>query len=289
MDQAEFDLDQKIPRALGPTSHPAVYAINVIMTLPFFALFTVTAKTLGWRLMWGGATLIAIYNVLLTNTRAAVVAMGAVLLLTLITGVVRINLRIVPVVLLLGVLTIPFLPSALYERIFNAENYTRARSATLNARFLYWKSAVDAIREHPLLGVGLGNQTEIPRRTNLPMPPNSTVHNEFLYSLMEVGAIGYSILVAFFVSLYRRARQSERTFRKSGDDLSARMLAASRVVFWGVLFYAIQVDCFHFPLKGWWLVMGLVLAMHRIANEHSEEIENEAPRGGPLPALVPAA
>jgi O-Antigen ligase len=285
MDQAEFDLDEKIPRALGPTSHPAVYAINVIMTLPFFALFAVSATKLRWRLVWGLGLLISMYNVLLTNTRAALVAMAFVLALTIVTGIVRTNVRIILALLVLGVVAIPFLPSALYERIFNPQNYTQARSATLNARFLYWESALQAIRENPLLGVGLGNQVEIPRRTNLPMPPNSSVHNEYLFSLMEVGVVGYSVLVGFFILLYRRARESEKIFRSRGDLDAARIITAARVVFWGVLFYAIQVDCFHFPLKGWWLVMGLVLVMHRIARDGRQNVEVEGPGD---PAVVSA-
>ena len=267
MDQAEFDLDEKIPRALGPTSHPAVYAINVIMTLPFFVMFLSSEKRLGWRIVWATGLLISMYNVLLTNTRAAAVAMVFVLALTVVTGIVRLNFRIIFALLVLSVAAIPFMPSALYERIFTARNYTVQGSATLNARFLYWAAALDAIREHPLLGVGLGNQLEIPRRLTIPLPPNSSVHNEYLFSLMEVGLPGYTVLVTFFVLLYRRAREAGRIFRARSDTESARTVSASLVVFWGVLFYAVQVDCFHFPLKGWWLVMGLVLVLYRIAKE----------------------
>jgi hypothetical protein len=265
MDQAEFDLDEQIPRALGPTSHPAVYAINVIMSLPFFVLFCVSAKKMRWRVLSAFGLLIAIYNVFLTNTRAAVVAMIFVLGLCAVTGLIKINVRIVFAILVLGAALIPLMPSALFERIFSAKNYTVRGSATLSARFHYWEAALSAIREHPLLGVGLGNQVEIPRRVSLPLPPNSSVHNEFLFSLMEVGFIGYSVLVVFFVLLHRRAREAEKIFRARDDADTARILSASRVVFWGVLLYAVQVDCFHFPLKGWWLIMGLVLVLHRIA------------------------
>ena len=286
MDQAEFDLDEKIPRALGPTSHPAVYAINVIMSLPFFVLFFGSAKKARWRIIWGLGLLVAIYNVFLTNTRAAVVAMVFVLAMTVVTGIVRINIRAVFALLMLGAALIPLMPSALFERIFSAKNYTVRGSATLSARFQYWEAALDAIREHPLLGVGLGNQLEIPRRVSLPLPPNSSAHNEYLFSLMEVGFLGYSVLVIFFVLLHRRAREAEKIFRSRGDTQTARMLAASRVVFWGVLFYAVQVDCFHFPLKGWWLVMGLVLVLHRIAKKAVNDGENQS--GSPGGTLVPA-
>ena len=137
---------------------------------------------------------------------------------------------------------------------------------------------MEAIVENPLIGVGLGNQMEIPKRiTSITMPPNSTAHNEYLNSLMEVGFAGYAILMSFFVVLYRRCRKAEAYFNDSGDGETALLLTAAKVMFLGVLFYAVQVDCFHFPLKGWWLVMGVAIVLHDVARK-------EAARGSISPA-----
>jgi O-antigen ligase len=263
LDHAEFDLGQQIPRALGPTSHPAVYAINMIMTLPFYVLFYRTCRHWYWKLAVALGGLIAAYNILLTNTRAAVITAALVVLLSVVTGLIRVKPLTVAGLLVLCAISIPLMPRALTERIFDISNYTSARSATLNARFAYWRAALEVISEHPLLGVGLGNQSEIPRRiTQFRLPPNSSVHNEYLNSLMEVGFIGYSFLAGFFVMLFRRCRKTERQFRNDPDSETRLTLVAARVLFWGTLYYAVQVDCFHFPLKGWWLVMGLVLVLY---------------------------
>jgi O-antigen ligase len=277
-DQSEFDLGAKIPRALGPTSHPAVYAINTIMALPFFAYFFSSARKWRWKIAALVGGMIAIYNVLLTNTRAAAVTMGVVLVLILLTRLVRITAGWIAAFVIVALGCAFFAPPALYERIFRVENYTTQRSATLSARLLFWQAAWDAFTENPLRGVGLGNQAEIPKRVKqIHMPPNSTAHNEFLYSLMEVGVIGYAVLVTFFVLLYRRCRFAERQFDRMEDRDTARILTAARVLFWGVLFYAVQVDCFHFPLKGWWLVMGVVLALYEIARNR-KTFSGESPQ-----------
>ena len=61
-------------------------------------------------------------------------------------------------------------------------------------------------------GIGIGNQTELPRRLSprMHMPPNSTVHNEYLQSLLETGLVGFPILAAFIVMLYRRVVPAKR-------------------------------------------------------------------------------
>ena len=61
------------------------------------------------------------------------------------------------------------------------------------------------------------------------------------------------------VCLYRRCRMAERAYRAAGQEELVGWLVASRVAFWTVLFYAVQVDVLHFPLKGWWLAMGLIV------------------------------
>jgi len=49
--------------------------------------------------------------------------------------------------------------------------------------------------------------------------------------------------------------------RQDGDEASALMMAAARVALLSMLFYATQVDVLHFPLKGWWLAMGIAVAL----------------------------
>ncbi|MBL0156914.1 MAG: O-antigen ligase family protein [Bryobacterales bacterium] len=277
-DHSEFDLGASIPRALGPTSHPAVYGINVIMTIPFFAYFMRIGTNWKHQFLALVGGLVASYNVLLTNTRAAAVCLAVVIGLVFWKRLLRLRAEVVFGAILVGVLLLPAIPPALYERIFDVSNYSASRSKTLSARFLYWKACLEAIVENPLIGVGLGNQMEIPKRiTSITMPPNSTAHNEYLNSLMEVGFAGYAILLSFFVVLYRRCRKAEAYFNDSGDGETALLLTAAKVMFLGVLFYAVQVDCFHFPLKGWWLVMGVAIVLHDVARK-------EAARGSISPA-----
>lgn len=264
-DKSEYQLLDETPRALGSTSHPAVYGINVILTLPFYAYLFRTERTRWMRavVLLGGA--VACYNIVLTNTRAAVITLGVALTLIVVTGLVRLSVRLILAGAVVAALCLPLAPASLYNRIFSASSYTVAGSDTLRARFLYWTEALSILTDgnNWAFGIGLGNQSELPRRLSarIYMPPNSTVHNEYLQSLMETGFAGYALLIAFMASLYRRCVNGERQQRMGGDHATADIMAAARVAFLCVLFYGTQVDVLHFPLKGWWLAMGLAIVV----------------------------
>jgi len=259
-DVSEFQMLRTVPRAIGTTSAAAVYGINLLLTLPFFANLFRTMRG-PWRLVIGAGAAIVCYNVFLTNTRAAVITLAVTGALIFATRLLRLRVATVIAAAVIGTAALPFAPSALYTRIFDASRYSVEGSDTLRVRLTYWEESLEIFADHWILGVGIGNQAELPRRLGerMRMPPNSTVHNEYLQSLMETGVLGYPFLIAFMVCLHRRCRLAERVYASAGHDELVGWLVASRVAFWTVLFYAVQVDVLHFPLKGWWLAMGLIV------------------------------
>jgi O-antigen ligase len=263
-DAAEFETLEQARRALGTTSHPAVYAINVILALPFFAYAYRTTRTRWWRVAIAAAGLISCYNVVLTNTRAALMTMVIVLGLIAVMKLIRLRPATVAAAMLASALALPFIPGAIWERVLDTRNYTLERSETLRARLMYWEEGANILADHWLLGIGIGNQTELPRRlsSRVYMPPNSTAHNEYLQSLLETGLLGFPILAAFIFVLAQQARAAERRFRHADDLPTVLMLRAARVALLAVLVYALQVDVLHFPLKGWWLAMAVIAALY---------------------------
>lgn len=261
---SEYEMSTRMPRAMGPTSHPAVYAINNILTLPFFAWW-VTRK-ISWKLRAAGVIGLALvaYNILLTNTRAALISLVVTALMLLVVKLVPLNLRLVLIVLAMAAAAIPAIPKELRERIFDPANYTAQRSATLRARLIYWEAGLKIISENPLTGIGLGNQREIPKRIShlISMPENSTVHNEYIQSTMEVGLVVVGLLFGFLGMVMYRIRVAARRYRAANDEDTARLLSAMQVCMVATLAYGLQVDVLHFPLKGWWLAVGLAMCLY---------------------------
>jgi O-antigen ligase len=136
----------------------------------------------------------------------------------------------------------------------------------MQIRIDYWIAGRKAIADQWLLGNGLGNQRVVLDYLRNPIEGKSHMHNIYLQTLMDVGVVGWSVFVAFLVVTVRTAARALRIYRVLGDRHSHEFIAASMVLMIGVLVYGLQVDVFYFPLKAWWMVLGLVFVMARHAD-----------------------
>ena len=281
-DVSEYESIDQVDREMGPTSSPAVYAINMILTIPFF--FFLARTEADWRIravcMLG--CLVCLYNVFLTNTRAAIVLAAVVMLVCFFRGMLVLSPgRLLAMVAVLGLL-LTLAPGAIYRRVLDVNNYSYERSATLRVRLEYWSAALQLAEKHWLTGIGIGNQLAVPALAKIEGPDASTAHNEFLYTFVEVGAFGWLLFFGFIALLLRQAFQAASVFRRCREmQQQYWFLVACQTAMISVLLYAVQVDVFHFPLKGWWLVAGATCVTYGMA--HREGYWPAAP-GNEVPA-----
>jgi len=80
--------------------------------------------------------------------------------------------------------------------------------ASDSGRGFFWNSAIDAFKENPFLGVGIGNWKMIKKdeliksnKTNSYYNPRR-VHNDFLQVLSELGIFGFLLYLTFFGLIY---------------------------------------------------------------------------------------
>lgn len=258
-DRSEWEGLDEVDRALGTTSSPAVYAINMILTVPFLLYFFRSEKHWLRKAAALIGCLIVIYNVLLTNTRAATIVVAGVVLLCFCRKLVRLRPHAVLAGALLVIVLLLSSPGAVYKRIFSISNYTYAHSSTLQTRMAYWEAGTKIIASNWLTGVGLGNQLVVPALANVIGPDESTVHNEYLETMIETGLPGWLIFFAFAGYLLYQSFVGAALVRRH-DSKRYWFMVACQIAMISVLVFAVQVDVFHFPLKGWWLVAGLTWA-----------------------------
>lgn len=267
-DTSEYQSLEKVDRAIGTTSSPAVHAINMLLTIPFYFFFFKTERDWRLRALCVLGCLINIYNIVLTNTRAALIVLALMLVLCLARKLLTLTPPAIVAVAALTGIVLLLSPEAMYRRILDFSQYSYTESGTLRARFAYWNAGLDIIEQNWFSGVGLGNQREVPARAKIEGPDESTVHNEYLEMMIETGIVGWSIFYGFVgFLLWTTFSAAKRVRRVAQMSAHYWFLIACQIAMITVLAYAVQVDVFHFPLKGWWLVAGLAWVMYETTRE----------------------
>ena len=261
-DASEWESLSNVPRAMGTSSHAAVYGINLILTLPFFAYFIKVQSSRRARLLAAAGLAIVGYNVFLTNTRAAILLAVGVILLSMWRRLIPLKPSVLGAGLACALLMLPLVPEAVYTRVLDPSNYQIERSGTLRVRFEYWRAALAIVEDHWLTGVGLGDQVTVSRYATVAGLERGTVHNEFLQTLVEVGVFGWLALFGFVGLIVWSSIEAGAILRRLQDgEEQYWFMVACQIALVAALLYGLQVDVLHFPLKGWWLVAGLSWVM----------------------------
>lgn len=267
-DTSEVQSLDKVARASGTTSHPAVYGINMVLTLPFFAYLFRFAKSKIQTMVLTIGLLIVLYNILLTNTRAVLLVAIMVFVLAVFKRLIRVSPGRFIALLVICAGMLPFVPAAVYDRVLSVSNYTYERSATLRIRLEYWQAGLQIAQDNWLLGIGVGNQKTVPNYIKSITAKETSVHNEFLETLMEVGVPGWLLFFSFVGTiLFCTSKAAGRYRQIPSMQEEYWFMIASQIAIIITLLFGLQVDVFHFPLKGWWLIAGLSWVMYLLSSE----------------------
>lgn len=254
-----------VARSGGASGSPHVYAANLLVALPiYFALIRLYPRQSVQLVMLAGAGL-AVVNLFLTQTRAAVLVLGMALVYLLFKRVVTLNAKTVLLGVTAAILALPLLPDTVFRRLLTVEAYTRAGSATLDTRLEFWKSGLEMLKQNWLFGMGLGNFSELPKYNEIATPGFGLMHNIYLQMFNEVGIFGFAALLAFLWLVWRAFTIAERAFAARGLQDEAVVATALKVSFASVLVLGFTIDFLHFAVKDWWLVAGLAVALRRMA------------------------
>jgi O-antigen ligase len=198
------------------------YAEFVVCTLPFGALLLARARQSAVVALLAIGLGLVVTGILMTGTRAALVAMWLQLLLVLPVIAWRCRKQLAwpswspgvrmlaPAILVGTVLALGSIPSGnqkiieegqgatALERGFHRTQSIGPGDPSLGLRVIMWRATLKAIQAEPLTGVGAGAwESEIP----LYLPEGSQLetdyyaHNEFLQLVAEYGVVGWIFLL----------------------------------------------------------------------------------------------
>ena len=254
-------------RPLSTFVDPNVYAAFLsLIALPAAGYFLLSAghKSNKYAWMLGAIYFILVFAIALTNGRAANVTlwMGlAVIIGVAWKHVPRTSLGILFVCSAAALaLANLHLHGDVVERVYSLADPATATST----RLLIWKGAWEMVKDHPLLGTGLGTYWLLWPPYRLPDDSSGGyyVHNDYLQLWVETGLPGLLLFVAFFVfvlRMYVRALIKDKLSPAQKIELSA--------LFAGLLAIAIHsIFSFNLYILPILLLSGLLLGrFHEIA------------------------
>jgi O-antigen ligase len=249
-----------VPRVASTLSHPNEAAMLLEMSLPLQVAWLWTASP-RWRLTLSAAALSTLLAIVLTFSRAGIVAAAMSLGLMAALAVARHEQRrlvplgmaalVVPVALMWASLADPGLDRRLTAGIDESSTVQPARTE-------FWAVAFDMLRDHPLLGVGPDNfRWQFAGYSGVPADNLGIhAHNQYLETLADTGILGLIGFVWLLAALLRLATERVRT---ATSDWPWRAALFASLTAW--LLHALLDDFERFwPTSvAFWLIAGLSL------------------------------
>ena len=166
----------------------------------------------------------------LTFSRGAAVGLGCALAWVLVTHRHQLRAALVPLTIVaVAVGVVGLTQQARLSTAFTVKSAAAASNVT--HRFDAWRSAVEIIVAHPLIGVGPGNFQYFTAVVD-DRPPTSAdptvVHNTYLDVGAEIGLPALALLLAYVVTTFKRLRLAIR--RRLGPPSLAIAVTAAMIV-----------------------------------------------------------
>ena len=243
-------------RAYSTMGNPNNYAKYLILFLPFCVSYAFNRKTELGKFFAVCMLAPVFLALILTASRAAyLVAVGSAGLYVLLM-----NKRLVPFFILVFIACIPFIPTALVDRVL-----TIGMDSSSKYRLLIWDASFQALRDYWVLGVSMGpeafsqvyriyaNETAINARH---------AHNLFMQIWIENGIFAFAAFMAFFVNIIKRLLCDKWNPKVLHNNY--HIAAICSLV--GFAMFGIVEYTWFYPrvMLSFWIVVGIALSLRHL-------------------------
>ena len=209
----------------GGFSHYQTFANVYFMLACLMAGMAVAATSRRERLLTAAAAAIAAGAVLFSFTRGVWVALGVALLL-FVQAFARRALPALAAGLALAILAALIVPSGVRTRLLSM-----ADAGTNVERLLLWETSWSMLRDHPVLGVGVGRyavaQDEYVREEVPMLMTRTHAHNIWLQAAVERGVLGLAAFAWLVAAAIRQAFGTARRVRDGGGAAAGLAVGAA--------------------------------------------------------------
>ncbi|BDS10001.1 O-antigen ligase family protein [Aureispira anguillae] len=212
----QLDQDKILYVVNSTFEHKNLLATGLLLSVPLSFLLYANSTEKIWKGIAIGAIGLALFLILVTQSRAAWLGMGVGILVGVLLLLAKPSERkkivspkylgMIGGCLILGGGLVWFLssqeiianaPVQRVQAIFTYEDTKNEHTETIKERLVLWENTIEMIKEHPLLGVGLGNwKIHFPKysidglRSEQGQIFFQRPHNDYLWVMSELGLLG---------------------------------------------------------------------------------------------------
>lgn len=204
-----LELNKNMPgRVYGTFGNPNNFAELLVLTIPFFIAVFLNSKTAKGKIAAFIGVLPALVAIAMTYSRSGWIG----LVIAMLIFVTFKNWRVLPLVIIIGLLMLPILPQSIMNRILTIGNL---EDSSTSYRFLIFESFSGMLKDVWARGIGLGSDViflavkSYKQLVNGHYPVHA--HNNYIQLLAEMGVVG---ILSYLAMMFNTI--------KSGCKLAAR-------------------------------------------------------------------
>ena len=246
--------------------NPNTFGEFLVMLLPLALALVICSKSARGKVIAGFAWFFGLAALLMTYSRAGWV--GFALSVALIVLLLRPTL--IPPLIALCVIAVPFLPSAVWTRILTIFNFS---DTTTSSRFPLYEAALELIKRAPLDGAGLGSDVVRQYIKDFRLYHGSApfvhAHNLYLQVCIETGLLGAA---AFIASILWNVKRGFRAVRRAAVGPARIITCAAASGVCGIALCAMADYPWHYPRVQvvFWFLFAMTLAGVKVCRAESK-------------------
>ncbi|NCE64559.1 hypothetical protein D1159_08155 [Pseudoflavonifractor sp. 524-17] len=271
--QQDLRLNAGMPgRVYSFFDNPNNFAEVLVMLIPLDLALVLCAKT--WRgKLWAFLALVpCVAAIGFTYSRSGWIG----LCLAVVIFLALENWRLVPLMIVLGLCAIPFLPETIYNRILTIGNL---KDSSTSYRFAIYDATAELMGDYWYRGVGLGS--DVMQRVFRGYPamfdgsfPIHT-HNNYLQMWGETGILG---LISYLAVLAYGVKCGLKAYYQTMDRQVRHILAAALGAFGGILVIGIAEYTWFYPrnMFVYWFLFGVIMCCVKLGHPRRAEKGRQA-------------
>lgn len=239
------------------------FAEVLILLLPLTLALALCSKRFLLRLFAAGVFCLGVTALGMTYSRASWIGFACAMVVMVFLW----KPKLLPVFLALCCLSVPFLPSSIWNRILTIGNTSDSSTAS---RFPLYRTALLLIQARPLSGAGLGTPAvqRYVKLNNLyhDLAPFVHAHNTYLQVWAETGILG---IIGFAGSVLWAIKRAAHAVRHCGDSAARTITCAACAALCGAMVCGLADYLWNYPrvMCIFWFVFAVAVGGVKLCGE----------------------